>query len=516
MLTAKEKQRLKTLLSDGFYFPRELPPQFTTAKFAEMSEDILKTDEWESTAKKTRTKLPRFNAEIYSVPKLGGGRRRLSIVNPVAQMRVALLIAKFWDKIREHFQTPKCSAHVPKIEGGKASNFNFNEFTRRKIAISARHTRAVSADILRCYETIYTHAIAWAWHGKDHYKKNARSLRNEFGDVLDEAIRSGQDGQSVGVPVGPYTSRIVSEIIGIAIDKQLGYGPARATRHVDDWFIGISAQDSAHKIIANVEAKCREFGFDLNRAKTKETDPGDALMSDWRAELLHYNAKGKKPCVGSFIINSFFAKAFSLAKKHPDQGVLEYAVACAQSWSVKSKADWELLEGCIMAIARNAPGTIGRVAKILALHKKSVNRDRIRRLICDLIRDNAGLGHHFEVAWALSLAKEFDVQISEHDAESVSKMASSVCALLLQGIRIHETKKNGAYDTGEQQSRPENDGDLNSDMWLLAYADMQNQTRSQFSGASEHFRVLCGMDVLFYDKNKSILDGHPETADSEY
>ena len=451
--------------------------------------------------------MPWCNAEIYSVPKLGGGRRRKSLVNPISQMRVAVLIAKFWDKIREHFQKSTCSAHVPEIDGGKATHLNFKEFTRRKVNISARYTRAVSADILRCYETIYTHAIAWAWHGKDRCKKDIESLQGEFGDILDHAIRSGQNGQSVGVPVGPYTSRIVSEIIGVAIDEKLRYRSPRATRHVDDWFIGVSAQDSAHKIISNVEAKCREFGFDLNRTKTKEAAPGDALMSDWRAELLHYNARGKKSRAGSFIIDSFFARAFSLAKKHSGQGVLEYAVTCAQSWSVKSKTDWELLEGCVLAVARNTPNAIDRVAKILASRKNDVDRKQIKALVGDLIRDNAGLGHHFEVAWALSMAKEFDVEISGNAAESVSKMASSVCSLLLQDIHISKGKKSSALDTGERQSRPEHDGELKSDMWLLAYADMKNQARTQSSSVGGRFRVLHDKGVLFYDKEKNISGG---------
>jgi hypothetical protein len=76
------------------------------------------------------------------------------------------------------------------------------------------------ADTSRYYTTIYTHSISWALHGKS-VAKERRHDKSLLGNQLDELVRATQDSQSVGIPIGPDTSLIISEIIGTAIDLEL-------------------------------------------------------------------------------------------------------------------------------------------------------------------------------------------------------------------------------------------------------------------------------------------------------
>ena len=516
-MNEKEKQRLKTLLSDGFYFPRELPPQFTTAQFAKSSveEDILNAEKNESPRSK-------FSAESYSVPKLGGGRRRLSIVNPLAQMRVAKIVAKCWDTIRKHFTKSECSAHIPKIDEKKSfGHSEYQEFERRKIEIFARHSTVVSVDILRFYETIYTHAIAWALHGKTAIKRMSHQQRTKKdGDLLDCAIRNGQDGQSIGLPIGPYTSRIVSEIIGVAIDESLekkwGYNQDRAARLIDDWVVGADSNKSPNKIIADFSARCRDFGFDLNLEKTKIACPTDSLTPDWLAELWNWS-QNTKQCADKEAISHFFAKAFFFAKKYPRQGVLKYAVHCADSWPVKAE-NWERLEGYLLVAVRNNPSIIGSVAKTLAKSRENVNPQQIKGLIHDLIRDNADLDHHFEVSWALSLAKEFKLHLDDNVARCVCQTDSSVCALLLLDLFDQELVE--ISTDADYKLRTRLDSGLQSDRWLLTYEAAMQKWLSPLTDESKelfdnpYFEALRTNDVFFYNKEKTIAGEDQKSEDS--
>ena len=522
-----EIQRLQTLLGDGFYFPRELPPQFTTAKFAKFASGIAETPEWRNIAnprpkEQGAPKWPKFQTEIYSAPKLGADRRRLSIVNPVPQMRVARLIAseQGWNQICSRFEETDCSAHTPAIDGKfPPQHFNHREFNRRKNDISARHDEIVSSDILRFYDALYTHAIAWALHGeKKPYP------RETLGDMLDHAVRLGQEGRSIGIPIGPYTSRIISEIVGVGIDKELRRNGHQAVRHVDDWYVGVAHSETQQRVKADIAAACRTFELDLNQGKTRTLRSGESAAPSWPADISLFGENRSEKRLE--FIDRFFAKAFDLAKAHPDAHVLSCAVQFASRWAIPPDC-WDLLESRLLSAARFDPKTISHVAKILARHSRHVNHDRVSTLVDDIIRGNAPLEHHFEVSWALSLAKEFDrIVISKDAARKVCKMESSACALLLLDLHANRRmRRNLPLSEWRKWMTP--DG-LKSRMWLLVYearkrdwlaaeegedgedeeARISEKTPedkiSSFFEEERLFHVLWEHGVSFYDEGKTI------------
>ena len=519
-------QRLQTLLGNGFYFPRELPPQFTTAQFAMLAPEIAKNQEWGEIVnlhpKPQKAKWPQFQTEIYSAPKSGMDRRRLSIVNPIPQMRVANLIASELGQkeIHAHFEKAECSAHTPSIdEKFSPQHFNYQEFDQRKNDISARHDEIVSSDILRFYDAIYTHAIAWALYGE----KRTYSSKT-LGDMLDHAVRFGQERHSIGIPIGPYTSRIISEIIGVGIDKKLGRDKHQAVRHVDDWHVGVASSETSQQVIAALAAACRAFTHDLNQGKTRTLHSGEFAAPSWTADISLFGGNNSKQQF-SFIKN-FFAKAFDLAKMHPNANVLSYAVQFASRWTVSSDC-WDLLENCLLSAARFDSKTLGHVAKILAKHSDNVNHERISALVHDVILGNAPLEHHFEVSWALSLAKEFDeINISQEAAQEVCKMESSVCALLLLDLHANRrVRGNPILDKWKKWMVPDK---LKSRMWLLVYearkrdwlaAEEGEDSEDEKAVISEKtpeeqiasffdeerlFRVLWENNVSFYDEGETI------------
>lgn len=56
-----------------------------------------------------------------------------------------------------------------------------------------------------------------------------------LGNTLDKLVRAAQDGQTIGIPIGPDTSLIVSELVMCAADQTLSESlPATGFRYVDD------------------------------------------------------------------------------------------------------------------------------------------------------------------------------------------------------------------------------------------------------------------------------------------
>src|SRR6185312_11663464 len=75
----------------------------------------------------------------------------------------------------------------------------------KRVEIRAGRRFVVRADVTRFYQSIYTHSVSWALHGKETAKKKMKD-KGLVGNVLDEVLRSGQDGQTIGIPTGPDTS----------------------------------------------------------------------------------------------------------------------------------------------------------------------------------------------------------------------------------------------------------------------------------------------------------------------
>ena len=105
--------------------------------------------------------------------------------------------------------------------------------------MSTGYRYVVITDISGFFPTIYTHTIPWALHGKSIAKQNQSKTPEFFGNILDDRCMGVQDRQTIGLPIGPDTSHIIAEIIGVSIDeaikKSLGTWP-KGFRYVDDFY----------------------------------------------------------------------------------------------------------------------------------------------------------------------------------------------------------------------------------------------------------------------------------------
>jgi hypothetical protein len=431
-------ERFKVLLGKG-YFPEELPPSFNTLHLAKHRESIAKV--WAGIS----AKYPKTNNEIYSNPRIKHLRRNLAITNPISQLHLSKLIADNWIEIHKYLKRSKYSIEVPEIEeGGKRaiSKPDFPLTARQKNTISANFDHALVSDISRFYGTLYTHAIPWALHTKKWCKNNLNKpiYKKSLGALLDKAVRSGQDNQTIGIPVGPDTSRVISEIVGVAIDGQvqnaLNLDRSRAFRHVDDWYIGFDNAGEAEDAVAELATACRDFELELNSEKTKTFNASAFVEDVWPAELSGHTFKSTEKGQENSL-EHFFVKAFHFAKEYPRHNVLNYAVRITQGLQVQ-KQNWDGYETFLLKIARSNPTTIPQVVEIFVSYNNDgyeIGRTRIEKFIKDLIRKNAPVAHHAEVAWALFLAKALKLSLSNSEAKSVCELESSICALLALDLK---------------------------------------------------------------------------------
>jgi len=217
---------LRLLLAKG-YIPEELPPVFTSQSFGNFASKNPKAFE------PFASKPNRLKAIDYSASKAGFRRRPFVVTHPVAQFFVANFVTNNWKAIEAQFKASASSLSIPTKDedGTRAIEITpFPELHRLMHERLGQYGYVAKSDIQRFYQSIYTHSIPWAVHGKAAVKKdgNANSAVVTF-NKLDQLVRRGQDGQTIGIPIGPDTSRIIGEIVGCAIDKRIELSPVLKT-----------------------------------------------------------------------------------------------------------------------------------------------------------------------------------------------------------------------------------------------------------------------------------------------
>lgn len=507
-------ERLKALLSAG-YFPEELPPSFTTSNFTAHCEDI-------GTAWANIQHYPKSTPERFSIPKVTDWRRELSIVNPIAQFHVAKLIADNWEQISKHLTSCNFGVEdvIVKSDNNRAvSSPDFRLVSLRHSEISAIHNHALVADISRFYGTLYTHAIPWSLHTKVWAKKhlNTAIYKKSLGARLDEAVRKGQDNQTIGIPIGPDTSRIIAEIVAVAIDKrlqaELTLSTSSIVRNVDDWYIGFDNAGLAEEAIAVLSSTARDYELEIHPEKTKVVNACTEAQPVWPSAL-RQNTISETFSDQTKSIDYYFAQAFHYAAEHKGQNVLRFAVNLLVSINIL-KVNWHQFETYLLKAARSNSTTIPMVVHILvSYHKRgfSINTDRVAKLIKDIIAQCGPSAAHYEIAWILFLAKMLKIRLPAKWVHPVTVLESSVCALILLDLR-QMNLIDGDIDVSLWTQTMTKEG-LNSNMWLVAYeADVKGwltPTSHGFVQDHPHFAELKIRNVSFYDTDRDMRNISPK------
>lgn len=491
------------LLSRG-YFPRELPPPFETTRFAEVVRDNLSSLP-ESFTNKKQGKMARHN-----LARAGTLRRRLGIPNPILHFNLCQEIEQHWTTVEGHTQQSNLSYSTPVI-GKSAGRAVIPKHSQSDLLQKRAHVRGTArfilkTDISRFYPSIYTHSIPWAIHGKQYAKSNRNT--SDCGNAFDMWMRNAQDGQTIGIPIGPDSSLIIAETILCAVDKTLlsRLSRSRGFRYVDDFEFGFNTHSEAESGISILQEALAEYELELNPGKTKIIQLPLPLEDSWVAELRSFNFRTKQSSQLTDLLH-FFDKAFELMRLNPQKHVLRYAISRLNSEEVNTN-NWTVFQNLLMQCINVEPQTFTPVLSHLLNYSNndySLDLSSIEQVMNDQICYHSPLNHGSEVSWALWTLMVFNIQITSEAASALSKLEDSVVALLALDAFQRGLVKNG-LDLSIWQTYMDQEG-LYSDQWLLSYeANIKGWLSS--NGITDHvhadpnFNFLKSKDVQFYNLNK--------------
>jgi len=393
-----------------------------------------------------------------------------------------------------------------------------SELAEKRTLLSAGFRYVLKTDVSTFFPSIYTHSIPWALHGKAAAKANQRNYTSAFfGNILDYLMQRCQERQTMGIPIGPDTSHIISEVIGTSIDlmikENLGKWPD-GYRHVDDFFLCFQTFEDAEHALSVITRSLGEFELRINAGKTHIVEVQQLEEDSWSAQLRSFSlsvdddflitGEARRKAQRK-ILDQFFDLSFVLAKRHDDENVMKYALRKSASVLIEED-NWNLYQAYLLRAARAYQNTLQTVTHILATYNQlGYNLDRKKiSLVCHrTILECAPLERHSEVLWALWLAKELEIKIRGEVASKVVEMSSSICALAFLDLReVGLIPKAVATDYWKQQV---NAHSLRNEWWLLAYeASQKGWLRGRnptFVSSDALFLEMSNLNISFYDTN---------------
>lgn len=539
---------VKRLLGKG-YFPKELPPAFTTQAFAEKSQYIQ--TKWSAVWQFENTKHARETGAIKKVrlnefksiygsskcaslsyPKSLVSRRKLEIPNPTNFHELCICIVKNWKLLRETQLQTKYSYSSP-IEAESSRSVrtksrSLNDFKFELIRKSSDKRFELRLDIAQYYPKIYTHSIPWAILGKSKAKEY-NSLKNKPGwdvillndenarnfavaDKLDTLIRSCQERQSVSIPIGPDSSFILAEIIGnridIELENELEGIDFECVRYYDDYYFYTHSFGDAEIILKAAQKILLEFQLETNESKVLIKKLPFSFEPKWVFKISGYHFSQ----INKFTIREYFFLLYSLCEDFPAESssIISYGLLRFEFGNIQiPKIEWELFLELLLKLLQIDPGNIDQVFKILLSYEVLLDRKskiKVQAVLERLISEQLRLNHSFEVLWSLWILKSFKLKCKSAVLEEVigsSDYQSILICLDLISQKLYSGEKPSIISVSDSMSS----NDLHTEKWLFVYESIrQSWVNANHSIVTEHryFKILFDYNIKFYDPSKQI------------
>ena len=484
------------------YLPKELPPAFTSR----LCGNVLAKNPSTLPNELTNRDKPSKNL-IHNLLVRSGQRRRLGIPNPTNFFRLASFVVSNWSLLTNITSQSHISITTPVFVRKRraiSSSFTFPSRDDRKTHVRSNSRYILKADINQFYHSIYTHSISWAIHGKSIAKAKQYD-KTLTGNILDRLIRNSQDGQSIGIPIGPDTSFLIAEIILSVNDVILSNkGIKNAFRAVDDYEFGCYSLTEAELVRDTLQEILDEYELTLNFAKTDIIELPVPIEAPIISQLRTYHFSTTNAGSQRHQIIHYFDQAFAFSREYSGESVLKYAVSRLSGIRILP-ANWVLYENLLLQCVTVDPSSVGVVLNQLVRYRDlhySLDTQHIAEVFNSVVKKHAPLGHGSEVAWALWGLIVIGTPTDDESATVAANMNDSIVAILMLDAKS-KGLVSASVNFNNFQSYMKTE-ELYGEQWMLAYeANVKNWlpslTRRDHVNRDPCFSFLKSNGVYFYD-----------------
>lgn len=388
---------------------------------------------------------------VYNASKRGGQRRVFAVPHPAFVRDLGLFFEKHWADLTPLFERSPGSVSKPTMltTGNRHVRLTPHaELPELRLRAFSRFKFCLVTDVARFFPSVYTHTLPWAINGKTAAKDDRTSASAAvYGNRLDFILRNSQSGQTIGIPVGPDTSKIAAELLLSAVDDNFlsRYpltGRPTYVRHVDDYWIAGNSQEECERHLFHLRLALREFQLDINESKTKIISTKLVFADDWPfefdKELIDSLGSVRKQRNETL---SILAKITEVATTSGDDGIIRHAIRLIDDNRLWDR-QWGLLQHFVAQCAVQFPHSFDYVARVIAWRKRrnpgTLDAELWRHVALATIDQNAPLGRDSEVVWALWLLKELEVVIPRATTKLMLTNAGPIPLALLAHMSVNK------------------------------------------------------------------------------
>jgi hypothetical protein len=331
------------------------------------------------------------------------------------------------------------------IRESNHSKSAFVDGIKNCIKASLGYKYRLKIDIANCYNSIYTHSISWAVCGKNEAKqylrtKEPQALKNayEMADNLDSAVRNQKNGETNGILTGPFTSRIISEIILCAIDKKLMEREFCFRRYVDDYKFYFRTESQAQGSLPTIENILNEYNLNLNITKTAIEKFPFEIISNIKEKL-----KTAFEEDGVFGVLNVASQLYFGGEK----GAYKYALKYIREKEPK-KEDFQFVLPLLINIMLVEPKNARFAIAYLIKHTSYWDKNAVEKTINDELSNSLGNGLQQETLTFIQMIKELKLDLSVENLISILKSQNDFAIIIALDL-LRNREKNVERKSGE-------------------------------------------------------------------
>ena len=446
-------------VSEFGFFAEAVPPCFTSKGIADNIQTILPAIK--ATAAEAEKSRKNTTAPIeLSTYKNDISRRVLSIPNPEAFLRLVMLISENWAEIQTYAESENSLSPITYMRSYKDSDLleeinnegireankvksDFVEGQKNCIRAGIGFQYRLKVDIANCYPSMYTHSVTWAICGKKEAKRllqmtNAQrklepaSIQNAYslGNRLDAFMRFQKNNETNGIVVGPFTSRIFSEIILSAIDKILRERFV-FRRYVDDYKFFFRSESDASESVKILERILSEYNLNLNLAKTEiKQFPYEQISSIKQS----FDAAIEKDGIFGVL------NAAALFHTSGEKGAYKYALKYIRNHHLKTD-DFPLVFPLLINIMLLDPKYGKYVIQFMKRNKQIIDTDELQKIINRELKNSLNLQLQQESLLFIYMIHDLKLKVEACNILSIIQSENDLAIIIALDMWTHHNKR---------------------------------------------------------------------------
>ncbi len=376
----------------------------------------------------------------YRATRFNKVTRLMHIPHPLPYARLCKCLSDNWDKLSHICENPNSGLKPARHDNGKLIMRNYEHIEdeqfpglRLRLEISTGKFYRVEADISSFFPSIYTHSIPWALVGQQKAKSNWNP--NEWYNKLDKVQQNLKRKETRGIPIGPATSNIISELILYEVDKVLRKKNYQFTRYIDDYECYCETREQAENFIPDLERELRKYLLDLNAGKVRTEELPLGFQAQWVIALRNPLPSKKKPSLWD--IMSFLDSAVDLQKRYPEGSVLKYAARTLANSKKKEfdKNSASFFLEYLIAIAVHTPSVLPILCQVAKEHNVGS-----KLTIEPVLKQSIKFRRSDAICWCLYFMGICGLAVSDKLATAIIETEDCMSMGMLIALNQHQEK----------------------------------------------------------------------------